>query len=90
MTSEDFRRLFAAPEMVVVDLLGHALHSLRRALLAEHPLLDDDLAAPDDPPVRRRARRLLREAERLHRALHHYRRAVHAALRPADRDDLPF
>jgi hypothetical protein len=74
MTADHLLRLIAAPELVVVDLVSSALSGLRLALLAEHPLLDDDSAAPDDPPVRRRARTLLRHAERLRRALRAYRR----------------
>jgi hypothetical protein len=37
-------------EIIVVDLVSSALTALRLALLAEHPLLDDELAAIDDPP----------------------------------------
>ncbi len=90
MTAEELRRLLAAPEIVVVDLVDSSLNALRLALLAEHPLLDDDLAAPDDPPVQRRARALLRRAVRLHRALAAYRRAVDHVLREPPRDDVPF
>jgi hypothetical protein len=90
MTAEELRRLIAAPEIIVVTLVGSALTALRLALLAEHPLLDDDLAASDDPPVRRSARRLIHHAERLRRALRHYRRSVDAALQSPDDPDLPF
>lgn len=90
MTVQELRRLLLAPEIVVVDLLDHALHALRLALLAQHPLLDDSLHAPDDPPVQARARALLRRATRLRRALHAYRRAVHRIHRVRQDDDLPF
>ncbi len=90
MTSEELRQLLIAPEMVVVDLLDHCLDALRLALLAEHPLLDDDLAAPDDPPVQRRARALLRHTSRLRRALDAYRHEVRAVLREDSRNDIPF
>jgi hypothetical protein len=90
MTLSELRRLLVAPEIVVVDLVDHALSALRLALFAEHPLLDDDLAANDDPPVQRRARVLLRHADRLHRALDAYRREVDDVLRELPRDDLPF
>ena len=90
MTPAQLRRLVVAPEIVVVDLADHALTALRLALLAEHPLLDDDLAAADDPPVQRRARALLRIAIRLRRALRAYRREVHDVLRDIPRSDLPF
>jgi len=91
MTVDELRQLFVAPEIIVVDLLEHCLDALRLAMLAEHPLLDDDLAAPDDPPVQRRARALLRHALRLRRALDDYRREVRAVLRADEAtDDLPF
>jgi hypothetical protein len=90
MTAEQLRRLLAAPEIIVVDLVSSALTALRFALPAEHPLLDDDLAAIDDPPVRRTARRLLRRADRLRRALRAYRRSVDAALQCPDDHDLSF
>ena len=58
MTPHQFHRLLAAPEIIVVDLLDSALHALRLALFAEHPLLDDPLTE-NDPPVQRRARACL-------------------------------
>jgi hypothetical protein len=90
MTADELRQLLIAPEMVVVDLLDHCLDALRLAMLAEHPLLDDELAVPDDPPVQRRARALLRHSLRLHRALDDYRREVRAVLREHPADDMPF
>jgi hypothetical protein len=72
------------------ELVDAALVALRSALLAEHPLLDDDLGAPDDPPVRRRARQLLRHADRLRRGLAAYRREVEHVFREVDETDLPF
>jgi hypothetical protein len=90
MTAEQLRRLLIAPEIVVVALVGHTLDALRLALLAEHPLLADDLAASDDPPVQRRARALLEHAAHLRRALHAYRREVNHVLRELPDDELPF
>jgi len=90
MTADHLRRLLAAPEIIVVDLVASALTALRLALLTEHPLLDDDLAAVDDPPIRRSARRLLRHADALLRALRAYRRSVNALLRNVDQPDWPF
>ena len=90
MTPGQLRRLLVAPEIVVVDLVDHSLTALRLALLAEHPMLDDDLAALDDPPVQRRARSLLRIATRLRRALRAYRRDARGVLRELPPDDLPF
>ena len=90
MTGDELGRLLAAPEIIVVDLVDSALGALRLALVVEHPLLDDDLGAPDDPPVRRRARQLLSHAERLRRGLDAYRREVDLVLREPDEKDLPF
>ena len=90
MTGDELGRLLAAPEIIVVDLLDSALRALRLALVVEHPLLDDDLSAPDDTPVRRRARQLLRHADRLQRGLEAYRREVDLVLREPKETDLPF
>jgi hypothetical protein len=91
MTHDELRQLLVAPEMVVVDLLGHCLDALRLAMLAEHPLVLDELAAPDDPPVQRRARVLLRQTAYLHRELEAYRREVRAVLEHVPRgDEIPF
>jgi hypothetical protein len=90
MSPQELHRLIAAPELVVVDLVDHALRALRLALLAEHPLVDDDSAAPDDPPVQRKARALLRRADDLRRALCAYRAQVARALGEPEPHDLPF
>ncbi len=89
MTPQQFHRLLAAPEIIVVDLLDSALAALRLALLAEHPLIDDPLSE-NDPPVQRRARAALRSARHLQRALRHYRRAVDQVLNQPDEPQLPF
>jgi|HubBroStandDraft_4_1064222.scaffolds.fasta_scaffold87329_2 hypothetical protein len=83
-------RLLIAPEIIVVDLADHALRALALALLAEHPLIEDESAAHDDAPVQRRARALLRRARALRRALDDYRTQVERVLRPPDEPDLPF
>lgn len=90
MTAEQLRQLLVAPELVVIDLVDHALRALKLALLAEHPLVDDDSTAPDDPPVQRRARAILRRADDLRRALRAYRAQVARALGDPKRNDLPF
>lgn len=90
MTPGQLHRLLIAPEIIVVDLADHALHALGLALLAEHPLIDDDSAAHDDAPVQRRARALLRRARALRRALDDYRTQVDRVLRHPDEPDLPF
>jgi len=90
MTVDDLQRLLMAPEIVVVELTNATLGALERALRVEHPLLD---AGPptDHPPVRRRARAILRSARRLRAALRDYQDAVDDALRKHDdNDDLPF
>jgi hypothetical protein len=84
MTSEQLRRLIAAPEIIVLDLVHASLRALHLALLAEHPLIDDELAAVDDPPVRRHARILVRNADRLARALRAYKRCVDNVLKPTE------
>jgi hypothetical protein len=83
-------RLLIAPEIIIVDLADHALRALALALLAEHPLIEDESAAHDDAPVQRRARALLRRARALRRALDDYRTQVERVLRPPDEPDLPF
>ena len=90
MTHDELRQLLVAPEMLVVDLLDHCLDALRIALVAEHPLALDELAAHDDPPVQRRARALLRQTASLRRALGAYRRAVWAVIQREPQDDMPF
>jgi hypothetical protein len=89
MTVEEFRRLLIAPEIIVLDVADAALLALERALVLEHPLVNDP-AGDDDPLVRRRARVVLRSAARLVRALHVYRGVVLAILREADFPDDPF
>jgi hypothetical protein len=89
MSPDDLKRLLAAPELVVVDLVAHTLDALRLALLAEHPVINDD-DGHDDPPVQRRARALLRRAEDLRRALNAYRKHVGLVLSEWDQPDLPF
>jgi len=90
MSPDELHDLLAAPELVVVDLVDHTLTALRLALLAEHPLIGDDLNAHDDAPVQRRAHALLRQAERLRLVLAAYRKQVRGALTKWDQPDLPF
>lgn len=90
MTPHQLHRLLFAPEIIVVDLADHALHALGLALLAEHPLIDDESVAHDDAPVQRRARALLRRARALRRALDDYRSRVERVLRQTEEPELPF
>jgi hypothetical protein len=87
MTS--LNRLLIAPEIIAVDLADAALVALERSLRVEHPLVD---APPptEHPPIRRRARAVLRRAARLRIALRRYRGLVDATLCEAEHDDLPF
>jgi len=90
MTRAQLHCLLVAPEIIVVDLADHALHALGLALLAEHPLINDDSGAHDDAPVQRRARALLRRARALRRALDDYRTQVERVLQQPDEPELPF
>jgi hypothetical protein len=89
MTPRQFHRLLVAPEIIVIDLAVAALIALERALRLEHPLVD---APPptDQPPIRRRARAILRRAQQLRLYLRRYHRLVQAILREAEQNDLPF
>ena len=89
MTPREFNRLLVAPEIIVIDLADAALLALERALRLEHPLVDAP-PSTDHPPIRRRARAVLRRAHRLHVALSRYRRLVQAILHEAEQNDLPF
>jgi len=89
MTVDELRRLLLAPEIIVIDLADAALIALERALLLEHPLVNDP-NDDDDPPVRRRARAVLRTTARLQRALRGYRHVVLDILREAETRDDPF
>jgi hypothetical protein len=86
--TRDLRRLIAAPELLVIDLLDTSLETLKRALLVEHPPLASR-AALRRIAVSRRARDVLRAARRLRHAIDAYRHAVDQALDDPD-DDLPF
>ncbi len=89
MTVDEFRRLLFAPEIIVLDVADAALLALQRALVLEHPLVDNP-ASDDDPLVRRRARDVLRSAHRLLRALRAYRGVVLTILREAETEQDPF
>jgi hypothetical protein len=89
MTVDEFHRLLIAPEIIVLDVADAALLALERALVLEHPLVESP-ASHDDPPVRRRARHVLRSAARLLRALRAYRAVVLTILREAEFVDDPF
>jgi hypothetical protein len=82
-------RLLIAPEIIALELADAALLALDRALRVEHPLVDTP-PPTDLPPVRRRARTVLRRAARLRVALRRYRGLVHVILSESEHDDLPF
>jgi hypothetical protein len=91
MSPSSYRRLFAAREIIVVDLADAALAALVIALQVEHPTLAE-LAPHGGPPTLRLARDLVRLARRLRLALRRYRDAVDEALgdMPQPDDDMPF
>ena len=82
-------RLLAARELVVVDLTDAALVALLTALDLEHPTLEHPPFS-GGPPTLRRARTVIRLAQRLRDTLDRYRRAVDAALVEPTDDDIPF
>jgi hypothetical protein len=59
MTAEEFRHLLIAPELIVLGIADAALLAFERAFVLEHPLVHNQ-TSDDDPPVRRRARIVLR------------------------------
>jgi hypothetical protein len=89
MTRTERARLYAARELVIVDLLDHALAALDVVLLLEHPTLDEPpfYAAP---PTLRRARALARAGRLLRRELDRYRTAVDRSLAAPDLEEMPF
>lgn len=90
MTPGDRGRLLAARELVVVDLTDAALAALLTALELEHPTLEHPPFS-GGPPTLRRARTVIRLAQRLRDTLDGYRRAVDAALvLDSNDDDIPF
>jgi hypothetical protein len=89
MTPGERGRLLAARELVVVDLTDAALVALLTALELEHPTLEHPPFS-GGPPTLRRARTVIRLAQRLRDTLDRYRRAVDAALVEPTDDDIPF
>jgi hypothetical protein len=89
MTRAERDRLYAARELVLVDLLDHTLAALDIALVLEHPTLHN-LAPLVPPPTLRRARALVRAARLLRAELLRYRAAVDASLAAPESDELPF
>jgi hypothetical protein len=87
------RLLAQAPELAVLALLDVALAISARALLVQHPTLEE-LADPAlESVLLDRARELLARIRPLQRAVHDYRIAVLAVSTAAaqrDHDDLPF
>ncbi len=83
--------LAAAPELAVLALLDDTLRVAGHALLAAQPALVDEPPAWRLTPELIAARRLLRHATTLSRAVADYRRVVLQILHdePSD-DDLPF
>jgi hypothetical protein len=86
------RLLSQAPELATLAVLEVALEITVRALVAEHPTLDELAERPVEPRSLRCARKLLAGIYPLQRAVQRYRAAVLAATSPEgdDDDNLPF
>jgi hypothetical protein len=82
----DLRRLAAAPELFIIDIVDRTLDTLVRALLIEHPALSDNTLESD---VALRARHVVRMARRFRRVMEIYRRTVDHTLDELE-DDFPF
>jgi hypothetical protein len=89
MSIAHLRRLFDAPEIIVVDLADASLSALRRAIVLEHPTVAEFPDA-DRSDLLRRAAVVLHHAARLSRALGAYRRAVDRVLELDPNVDSPF
>jgi len=89
MTRDERARLCAARELIVVDLLDHALAALDVALALEHPTLDEPPFGRA-PITLRRARDVAHAGRLLRAALDRYRAAVDQSLGATDLEELPF
>jgi hypothetical protein len=84
--------LLNAPELAPLDLLDHAVHVARVALIAQHPhLLGDESGRlhTDGDPIVQGAAEIIDRALGLSFALRRYRRAITNASTLHD-DDFPF
>jgi hypothetical protein len=81
-----------APELALLDVLGHAAHVANAVLIAQHPhLLGDERqrARHDLDPIAQRAAEVIDCAFALSRAVRRYRAALANASTLCD-DDFPF
>ena len=84
--------LLNAPELAVLDVLQHAVHVARVALIAQHPhLLGDERGQMhlDGDPIAQSAAEIIDRAFDLSVALQRYRRAIANATDLRD-DHFPF
>jgi hypothetical protein len=84
--------LLNAPELAMLDVLDHAVHVARVALIAQHPhLLGDEFErlGTDRDPIAQGAAEIIDRALGLSFALRRYRRAITNASTLHD-DDFPF
>jgi hypothetical protein len=84
--------LLNAPELAVLDVLDHALHVARVALIAQYPhLLGDECGRMhlDGDPIAQSAADLIDQAFDVSIVLRRYRRAIANATTVRD-DDFPF
>ena len=86
------RQLSQAPELATLAVLEVALEITVRALVAEHPTLDEFEPYRAEPMSLRCARKVLAGVYPLQCAVHRYRAAVLAATNSDEDDDedLPF
>jgi hypothetical protein len=84
--------LLNAPELAMLDVLDHAVHVVRLALIAQHPhLLGDEYGrvCTHDDPIAQGAAEIIDSALDLSVALRRYRHAIANASTLRD-DDFPF
>jgi hypothetical protein len=81
-----------APELAVLDVLEHAAHLAKVALIAQHPYLlgdENGQSVHDRGSIGQHAAEVIDCAFALSRAVHRYRVAIANASTLRD-DDLPF
>jgi hypothetical protein len=84
--------LLNAPELAMLDVLEHAVHVARVALIAQHPHLlgdESERTGTDGDPIAQRAAEIIDRALDLAGALRRYRRVIANASTLCD-DDFPF
>jgi hypothetical protein len=91
-TGLTLEEVLQAPELAVFDMLAHALHLARLAIVAQHPyLLGDERGCVDldSDPLAKLAHRLLEQAHPLEHLLRRYRATIASSTDLSDQD-FPF